>query len=474
MISSNPLSRWLLAAILLGSFAARSEATVFATYDAAVHNATGFEFGDFNDFFAFDSTGGDISLDINNDLDLANGLFGGAGSDVGLAIFDAATSQIVVNLTVDPLNVASGFNVVLLDNDGVNTGEEYQYFFSLSGVPTGQPVTLTQSLVSPGPVFRQAAFNQTDGDMVQNYGLTQIQIQSLFNGADRLKIDLQNILIEGSGNPVLPELTTATFAAAAQDFSFGTFSEPGVLDATGPNFVINTNLAADPAAGGGLGFNGLNIPFDATQYEIQIEARLLAGNTADSFNLLMGDVDGDDSGPGLGSEDYLFTVDTSNFNTSTFSTFTIPLGSGSESGFVTTFGFTNGGDGLQNFGLSQLQIQVNGMPAMGSGAGLAIEIARFSIVERSTTVVQGDFNADGVVDAADYTVWRDNLGGDASALNGNGTGAATVVQADYDLWKANFGGAAIGGALAANVPEGVSSVLLLVGVLSVAAFRRAA
>ncbi len=51
----------------------------------------------------------------------------------------------------------------------------------------------------------------------------------------------------------------------------------------------------------------------------------------------------------------------------------------------------------------------------------------------------GDYNNDGTVDAADYTVWRDNLGGDAAVLSGNGSGGATVVPADYDLWKMSFG-----------------------------------
>lgn len=68
----------------------------------------------------------------------------------------------------------------------------------------------------------------------------------------------------------------------------------------------------------------------------------------------------------------------------------------------------------------------------------------------------GDFNDDGLVNAADYTVWRDNLGLDAAALNGNGVGAATVVDADYDLWAANYGAAAGGSA----VPEPGSLVLL--------------
>ncbi len=51
----------------------------------------------------------------------------------------------------------------------------------------------------------------------------------------------------------------------------------------------------------------------------------------------------------------------------------------------------------------------------------------------------GDFNADGIVDAADYTVWRDNFGAtDESALNFSGDGGG-VGQGDYDLWLANFG-----------------------------------
>ncbi len=72
----------------------------------------------------------------------------------------------------------------------------------------------------------------------------------------------------------------------------------------------------------------------------------------------------------------------------------------------------------------------------------------------------GDFNNDGTVDAADYTVWRDNLNGDAAALNGNGSGGATVTTADYDLWVANFSNAAAA-STSQSVPE--PSALLLLG-----------
>ena len=49
----------------------------------------------------------------------------------------------------------------------------------------------------------------------------------------------------------------------------------------------------------------------------------------------------------------------------------------------------------------------------------------------------GDYNANGTVDAADYTVWRDKLGSSTTLPNDSTPG--TVVQADYDVWKSNFG-----------------------------------
>jgi len=78
----------------------------------------------------------------------------------------------------------------------------------------------------------------------------------------------------------------------------------------------------------------------------------------------------------------------------------------------------------------------------------------------------GDFNYDGVVDAADYTLWQDNLGLAASALNGNGSGAATVVQADYLLWKTNFEALASSSG-ADHVPEPTTLLLALLALTAV-------
>ena len=87
----------------------------------------------------------------------------------------------------------------------------------------------------------------------------------------------------------------------------------------------------------------------------------------------------------------------------------------------------------------------------------------------------GDYNEDGFVNLADYTVWRDNLGA-AITLPGDTTGEATVGQAQYSLWKSNFGAsvfpAAGVSAAQAAVPEPSAVLLLATGVLCLAARYR--
>ncbi len=87
----------------------------------------------------------------------------------------------------------------------------------------------------------------------------------------------------------------------------------------------------------------------------------------------------------------------------------------------------------------------------------------------SPSATPGDYNADGTVDAADYTVYRDNLGGDSSALNGNGSGGTTVVAADYTLWANNFGNTASN---SVAVPEPASFILMGFGLLGIFSRRR--
>jgi hypothetical protein len=64
----------------------------------------------------------------------------------------------------------------------------------------------------------------------------------------------------------------------------------------------------------------------------------------------------------------------------------------------------------------------------------------------------GDYNGDHVVDAADYSVWRDSFGG--TTLLNETVSLGVVDQEDYDAWKANFGATdGEGAGSTAAVPE---------------------
>ena len=78
----------------------------------------------------------------------------------------------------------------------------------------------------------------------------------------------------------------------------------------------------------------------------------------------------------------------------------------------------------------------------------------------------GDYNGDGFVDAADYTVWRDTLGQTvASGSGADGSNNGAVDQDDYDVWVAHFGDHSPGSAAgsAAAVPEPSTAILLALG-----------
>ncbi|MEN1680515.1 MAG: hypothetical protein AAGJ46_13065 [Planctomycetota bacterium] len=78
-----------------------------------------------------------------------------------------------------------------------------------------------------------------------------------------------------------------------------------------------------------------------------------------------------------------------------------------------------------------------------------------------STFVPGDFNRDGAVDAADFTVWRDSVGETGGLLDADHDLNGVVDAGDYQLWRANFGAAAASAATAAPSPG--SAALLFVG-----------
>lgn len=104
--------------------------------------------------------------------------------------------------------------------------------------------------------------------------------------------------------------------------------------------------------------------------------------------------------------------------------------------------------------------------AVGSGAAFTSPLITGTGMLQVTTFVPpalgGDYNEDGIVDAGDYVVWRDALGGENSLPNDDTPG---VDEDDYTRWVTNFGMTNLGGAGAAGsgaVPEPSSAVLVVV------------
>jgi glucose/arabinose dehydrogenase len=89
---------------------------------------------------------------------------------------------------------------------------------------------------------------------------------------------------------------------------------------------------------------------------------------------------------------------------------------------------------------------------------------------------QGDYNDDGVVNAADYVVWRNSQGEAVDlGIGADGNHDGMVDQLDYDLWLANFGDSILpaasgdGGGAVASIPEPTGllmAVMALVAAIS--------
>jgi hypothetical protein len=87
------------------------------------------------------------------------------------------------------------------------------------------------------------------------------------------------------------------------------------------------------------------------------------------------------------------------------------------------------------------------------------------ILQATPSVLAGDYNRDRTVDAADYAVWREQLGEEGRYLVADGNRNGTIDQGDYETWRANFGRTGNGGLASSAgglaVPEPGPAAMLL-------------
>lgn len=110
-------------------------------------------------------------------------------------------------------------------------------------------------------------------------------------------------------------------------------------------------------------------------------------------------------------------------------------------------------------------------PMLDSGLAWAINYDATSVSIEVVEGLPGDYNQNGTVDAADYTVWRDNLGSLTSLPNDDTAG---VDQDDYTRWKTHFGeSSGMGGFAreATTVPEPASLICFAIAIGAIGYIR---
>ena len=106
---------------------------------------------------------------------------------------------------------------------------------------------------------------------------------------------------------------------------------------------------------------------------------------------------------------------------------------------------------------------------VSSDPGVASFDNIYLALEDVVASLAGDYNGDGTVDAADYTVYRDTLGNSVTAGEGaDGNGNGVIDPGDYTVWSNNFGASS---ATASAVPEPAAAVLALLAIAGLAARR---
>jgi PEP-CTERM motif len=112
----------------------------------------------------------------------------------------------------------------------------------------------------------------------------------------------------------------------------------------------------------------------------------------------------------------------------------------------------------------------NQFPDMGG-------VAYFNNLQIESTAVAGllgDYNNNGKIDAADYSVWRDALAAGSTSLTNDST-PGIVNESDFTYWRNHYGEMAMGGGAsrgAAAIPEPGTAILVAAAVLCCFGCRR--
>ena len=247
--------------------------------------------------------------------------------------------------------------------------------------------------------------------------------------------------------------STITGNTAAQ--GGGVFTRYGT--ATVESTTISGNTATDRSGGVSLfgGFGGLSIDQStitgntATNSGAGVDKRSYSGtlainNTILSGNALAGGAANDLQGGGNLSGQYnVLGSAATGFGSDNISTDTPRLGQLRDNGGPTPTHALRPGSPAIGAGDPLVAFDANDFDQRGDGFarvfGGRLDVGAFE-TQAALASTEGDYNGDGVVNAADYTVWRDTLTQSTTPYaDADGDGSAVVDTPDYNVWADNYG-----------------------------------
>jgi hypothetical protein len=124
------------------------------------------------------------------------------------------------------------------------------------------------------------------------------------------------------------------------------------------------------------------------------------------------------------------------------------------------------GDGIGDASITHLfDVDLTNLPsAGGDGAPLLYLQARITgglevVLRNDLRTLEGDYNGDGLVDAADYTTWRDTVGS-SLLLAADGDRDNLIGAGDFTAWTSSYG-RSNSASVAVPEPSSAASLLLL-------------
>jgi hypothetical protein len=396
-----------------------------------------------NNTASFESTA-IVMVDAGAELEL-NGvstLSGGSYSGGGLIQFNAltnvnanttiATGRVDLDGAAENTQISLNNAALVLNVGGIDvTNNLYVGTMNVTGAAARLEVNLSNPLtawrVTSGGVLN---FSTPSAGPVTMLDGSDLSAEGIINATGRVRLEA-NITLRSRLN-VLTSDTDVHFGSGGQNFMFNTGSVAGlgsitIDDGTRMHLENNTNVGVDVENAGRL-----EVGFVASEVAIDLTAPGSALIRANFSQTSTGTFAVNLAGLLQGSQFDLLNV-----------TQTARLGGTLEistiDGFVPTIGNT--------FQILTAASVVNTFATVYAfdeadllGYGVTVLYSPTDVVVRIDNVfLLGDYNMNGIVDAADYTVWRNMLGQMGAGLAADGNGDSVVDANDYAVWKSHFG-----------------------------------